>query len=58
MEKQYNRFEKPNAARMSAAGEGSTEPNYSFLSIGKKMQTNLGGTSKVTRFPEIGKRVF
>ena len=32
---------KINAARMSAAGDGLTEPNIYFLPIGKKMQTSL-----------------
>jgi hypothetical protein len=34
----YEGFEQSNAARMSAAGEGSTEPNLYFRKA--KMQTN------------------
>ena len=34
---------------MSAAGDGSTEPNLNFLPIGKKMQTNLHSPPKNNR---------
>ena len=41
------RFEESNAARMSAAGNGLTEPNLYFRN--SKMQTNLlGSTPKAT----------
>ena len=40
-------FEQLNAARMSAAGEGWTEPNLNFHPIkGMKMQTNTACSYK------------
>ena len=42
-----DRFEQINAARMSAVGEGWTEPNLYFHPIkGMKMRTNLASSSK------------
>ena len=60
------RFERSNAARMSAAGDGSTAPNLYFLSVlsGKKMQTNLASSSKtldslrVSRFFPFSQCIF
>jgi len=41
-----DRFERSNAARVSAAGDGSTEPNLYFCPQRAKMQTNLASSSK------------
>ena len=40
-----DRFERSNAARMSAAGDGWTEPNHYFCPKMAKMQTNLASSS-------------
>jgi len=47
------RFEKLNAARMSAAGEGWTEPNLYFSSPlrRRKMQTNLASNYLCNQIP-------
>jgi len=41
-----DRFERSNAAPMSAAGDGWTEPNRYFCPQMAKMQTNLASSSK------------